>query len=398
MIQKQFDKIEKADLDSLVANEAREGRNLDYKQQLPSNANKDKKELLADVSSFANATGGDLLIGVVEKRDGEGKTTGVPENVPGLAGINADAEVRRLENMIRDGIKPRIAGIQVRTIEGFSDGPALLLRIPRSFAAPHMVTFQDHSRFYSRNSGGKYPLDVTEIRSAFALSESLPERIRRFREERLARIVAADTPLVLGDGPKLVLHIMPLSALVAGTAIDIDLLRDQYGGLPLPCFDMAGHHCRFNFDGLLSFDTRAEGGEGVAYAQAFRNGAAEFVDTWTLSGAVQAQRLPVTKVEKSLIRGLREYVRIVKNLGVTPPLVAMPTLLGVRGCHIVRGDFHDTYPPIDRDDLLLPDVTVEEFGQQPATVLRPALDAIWQAAGWRRSFNYNKEGEWVEQY
>ena len=55
---------------------------------------------------------------------------------------------------------------------------------------------------------------------------------------------------------------------------------------------MPGHNCRFNFDGLLSFDTRTENGEGVAYAQAFRSGAAEFVDTWTLPGAVQSQRLP----------------------------------------------------------------------------------------------------------
>src|SRR6266849_668165 len=106
MIQKPLDRIEKANLDSLVANEVREGRTLDYKQQLPSDAEKNKKEFLADVSSFANATGGDLLIGVVEKRDAEGKTTGVPESVPGLAGINPDAAVRRLENMIRDGIKP----------------------------------------------------------------------------------------------------------------------------------------------------------------------------------------------------------------------------------------------------------------------------------------------------
>jgi hypothetical protein len=99
-----------------------------------------------------------------------------------------------------------------------------------------------------------------------------------------------------------------------------------------------------------------------------------------------------------LIRGLREYVRIVRGLGVTPPLVVLPALLGVRGCHIVRGDFQDTYPPIDRDDLLLPDAMVEGFGQQPATVPRLTLDAIWQAAGWRRSFNSGNDGEWVEQY
>jgi hypothetical protein len=103
-------------------------------------------------------------------------------------------------------------------------------------------------------------------------------------------------------------------------------------------------------------------------------------------------------VEKNLIRGLREYSRVLGGMGVVPPLVVMATLLGVRGCHIVRGNSHDTYPPIDRDDLLLPDVMVEEYGHEPATILRPDLDAIWQAAGWRRSFNYNGDGRWVEQY
>jgi hypothetical protein len=44
----------------------------------------------------------------------------------------------------------------------------------------------------------------------------------------------------------------------------------------------------------------------------------------------------VTKVEKSLIRGLKEYLRIVGSLGLTPPLVVMPTLLGVRGCPACR--------------------------------------------------------------
>ncbi len=87
------------------------------------------------------------------------------------------------------------------------------------------------------------------------------------------------------------------------------------------------------------------------------------MDTWTLPSTVQSERLPVTKVQKSLIRGLREYVRIVRGLGVMPPLVVIPAPLGVRGCHIVRGHFQDTYPPIDRDNLLLPDVMVGEFGQ-----------------------------------
>jgi hypothetical protein len=55
MIQKPLDRIEKADVDSLIANEEREDRALECKQALPTNSDDDKRELLADVSSFANA-------------------------------------------------------------------------------------------------------------------------------------------------------------------------------------------------------------------------------------------------------------------------------------------------------------------------------------------------------
>jgi predicted HTH transcriptional regulator len=210
VIHKPFDQIDKVDIESLVDNAVEEGRTIEYKQALPGNADKDKKEFLADVSSFANAAGGDLLYGVEEARDAGGQPTGIPASTPGLAIPNEDTEIRRLENIIRDGIRPRIAGIHMQAVGGFANGPVLLARIPKSYAAPHMVTFQEHSRFYSRNSKGKYPLDVGEIRVAFALSESLPERIRSFRTERLARIIADETPMPLRRVPILVLHIIPV--------------------------------------------------------------------------------------------------------------------------------------------------------------------------------------------
>lgn len=135
MIQKPFDRVEKADIDSLVANEVRESRTLEYKQTLPANGDEDKKEFLADVSSFANAVGGDILYGVTEKRDAGGKTTGIPETASGLAGVNGDEAIRRLDNLIRDGIQPRIAGVHMRAVEGFASGPALLLRVQKKLPA-----------------------------------------------------------------------------------------------------------------------------------------------------------------------------------------------------------------------------------------------------------------------
>jgi predicted HTH transcriptional regulator len=64
MIQIPFDRIDKTHIESLVTNEVPEGRTIEYKQALPGGNDVAKKEFLADVSSFANASGGDLLYGV----------------------------------------------------------------------------------------------------------------------------------------------------------------------------------------------------------------------------------------------------------------------------------------------------------------------------------------------
>jgi hypothetical protein len=50
--------IDAARLEALRVDGVREGRQLEYKETLPGNSDDDKKEFLADVSSFANAAGG----------------------------------------------------------------------------------------------------------------------------------------------------------------------------------------------------------------------------------------------------------------------------------------------------------------------------------------------------
>ena len=61
MFQKPLDKITKADIEELKANEVREGISIEYKSSLPGKGDEAKKEFLADVSAFANASGGDLI-------------------------------------------------------------------------------------------------------------------------------------------------------------------------------------------------------------------------------------------------------------------------------------------------------------------------------------------------
>ena len=214
MIPKQFDDITKADIDALLATGVPEGRTIEYKLTLPGNTDQDKKEFLADISSFANAAGGDLLYGVAAQK-------GIPTAIPGLEITDADAEIQRLDSMIQAGIDPRIPGVRIKGMNGFPQGPVLLVRIPQSWTSPHMVTFKGTSRFHTRNSAGKYQMDVTEIRAAFLMAEAIPERIRRFRDSRLSKIVAGETPLPMDSGAKMILHLLPVSSFSKPTTVDV---------------------------------------------------------------------------------------------------------------------------------------------------------------------------------
>jgi hypothetical protein len=398
VIHKPFEQIRREDIDALVANEVKESRTLEYKEKLPGNAEKDKKEFLADVSAFANAAGGDLLYGVVEKRDSENKTTGLPESVPGLAGVNTDQEGRRLESMLQAGLAPRIPGVRLASVEGFAEGPVLLLRIPKSYAAPHMVTFQEHSRFYSRNNNGKYALDVAQIRSAFALSESLPERVRRFRDERLARIVADETPFTLPpDRVRFVLHVIPVAALDPTFRVDTSLLAHCVGQLP-PLGAIRGWDGRHNLDGFVTYSAVSQVSAAASYTQLFRTGAIEAVEG-NVVPSLTADRSPLDfgYCEQWLIKGLGQYLAFLNEQGLRPPIFVLLSILGVKGYALGtrRNDWRNPHR-IDRDALLLPDVLVDDYRVPAETILRPVFDAVWQSAGWPRCPNYTPEGKWQE--
>jgi predicted HTH transcriptional regulator len=59
---KPFDDILEADLQELIKNQISEKKNLEYKAELSLLSDKEKKEFLADISSFANSNGGDIYI------------------------------------------------------------------------------------------------------------------------------------------------------------------------------------------------------------------------------------------------------------------------------------------------------------------------------------------------
>ena len=49
---------------------------------------------------------------------------------------------------------------------------------------------------------------------------------------------------------------------------------------------------------------------------------------------------------------------------------------------------------IDRDHLLVPEIVIEDIEQSAEQILQPVFDAVWNAAGWDASPNYEPTGEW----
>lgn len=394
---KRIEEITEVDLQTLKSNEVQENKTLEYKSTLPDNSYDAKKEFLADVSAFANASGGYLLFGVKD----EG---GVPIEVCGIEDVDSDGEKARLENLLRDNIDPRIPGISIRAIELESSAVVFVMFIPRSWAQPHVVRFQKHWRFYSRNSAGKYPLEVSELRAAFNLSESASERIRRFRADRLGKIVAGETPLLLPDVAKIVLHIVPISASDPTILFDVASLAKQNSSHLSPMHS-GGWNNRHNFDGFLTYSPPIGEKQYGTYLQIFRNGSIEAVDARLLGSTLRSRPdppfIPSVVFEEEIIKALRSYLYVQNDLlGVSPPVFIMLALLGVKGYEMAvkRSRFWsvDSHP-IDRDSLILPEVIVETFDCDAAEVLRPIFDVVWNAAGWSHSVNYDKGGKWVGQ-
>ena len=422
---KTLESIEAADMLALHENAVAEGKTLEYKRDLPGGVDEQKREFLADVSSLANAAGGHLVFGIEESE-------GVPASVLGIEGIDPDAETLRLENIIRDGISPRILGVGIRMVPVSNGKLVPLIRVPRSWSGPHMVTFKNLSRFFSRTSAGKCQLDVSEIRSAFVSSESASQSLRNFRLQRVSDLVSGQSPVALPESGIIVLHSIPMAAagdlsnpiydLANLTATEVCSLRTISGQVM---------DCRPNFDGIVGVGSPDPTED---YVQVFRSGAVEIADASILeeqqvtpryirSGAVEIadasileeqqvtpryiragqmpQPLPHTKwirhiaFEEGVIQALQTTVQFQTQIGVEPPLLVSLSLVKVSGYRIY---LENVFRPnlghqIDRDVLLFPEILIETLPQVdlPA-LLKPTFDMVWNAAGYPRSLNYDAQG------
>ncbi len=391
MISKRLEEIGEVDLEHLLVNSVAEGKTIEYKAALPSNSDADKKEFLADVSSFANTAGGDLIFGIDEAQ-------GAPVGIPGLAISDSDLDVRRLDSIINDGLEPRVR-FTTRPIQRAGKLPALIVRTERSWIGPHRVVFKGHDKFYARNSAGKYPMDVSELRSAFTLASSVPERVRRFREDRIAKLRENKTPVHLVAGAsRTVLHCIPLESFARTVQYDVLRYSDPSNSVKFPpLVSGSGWGVRINLDGAVTHSGGPS--SSMSYTQLFRNGAIEAVEAYWLnvSRSGGTRTIQSSAMEWGILEHFTVLLEIQKELGVNTPIAVALTLTETRGLAIALDmiDPFERVMQITEENLFLPETVVESFDESPAKILKPLFDLIWNACGYAKSKNFDDRGNWV---
>jgi len=401
MILRDIDSLTKADIENLISNQVTESKQLEYKRDLPDRIDSAKKEFLADVSSFANASGGDIIFGLEAELD-DGSSVGYPTAVHPVASESIDDVKLWIEEVVRSGLEPRLA-VQIREISGFGDdgnGCVILMRIPKSFASPHVVKLKGSFKFFSRHSAGKFQLDVDELRSHFLATDSQAERIRRFRQERLGKILAGETTVQLSSKMVAVLHLIPLGPFLNNDRLPLSEFEYAQHFMPLGGYGSK----RFNLDGSLSFsDHPHQPDKHDGYCQLFFNGAVETVSSSLVQGRSDSDSddfvgsLASVHYEQEIIDAVRRYLNGYKQLGINSPISVSFSMLNSMGVMMYVGQRHSFRrkpATLDRQVANFPDVVLPDADVEATEVLKPLFDSVWNAFGFPRSLNYGEDGKW----
>lgn len=385
--------IEEKHLQALIAAGAAESRSIDYKRTIYGSAHADYSEFLADVSSFANTGGGDVVLGM-------DASNGIPTAITPLT-MTMDPEVLRLEQVARGGLQPRVANFSLHVVPIQGGGNVLIARAPRSYHAPHRIIRQNSNRFWARSAAGKYEPDVNELRTLFNAGPQLADRIRNFRIDRIAKIAAGQAPVQLMNRGRLILHIVPLSAFDANSSLSLLQIQQNYRSF-VPMGSSTANGARINFDGVLkTSNADPQATQNRAYVQLYQNGIVESVRSSLME---ESSRNPISNLDDITIREVMRSLNDLTGVGVEPPYALLVSLIDVASARLNFDRDSQWFPhdnlgdPLDRDQYHFDEVifeTIPTTPQECAGIIRPILDQMANAGGRATSPIFDDQGCYI---
>jgi hypothetical protein len=378
-------------LRSLVESEIAEGQVIEFKRMIDVGDPKAKKNLSAEVASFANASGGDIVFGMDEREGSANKLIPLPE-------FDADKTELQLRQIFNSNIEPPVPGLIFCPVKIRPAEFALVLRIPRSWSRPN-VLLGDPPQFLVRDGNRRRAFTLRELREAFGLSASIAERMKQFRADRLSSLLSDNAPVQLWKRTLLVMHVMPQNAFDTPQSIDLSFVMKN-NVLIWPMHD-TGFSKKLNFDGVISYfpgDHLPVQTKAVrSYVQVFRDGCVEAVTTEIFHDDVeQLPKVIFHSYEESVEKALHNYLTLLQELGIEPPIFVSLAFIRAQDYSLALRDqfgLEKSSSPIGRDVLIIPETPIYEYSSTYYDVLKGSFDRVWQTCGQLGSVNY-KDGKW----
>jgi len=223
--------------------------------------------------------------------------------------------------------------------------------------------------------------------------EMVFDRLAQFHRQRVEAIATGQMLIGKPDNGMLVVHLMPEQS--AKTRLRFDAPELKKHGSHIGPLGERGGYSRFNVDGWMQYD----GSKSVrAYTQLFRDGRIESVmsDVSYQERGGDVRILRDTICERAIFSLVAAYLKFCKAIGLEPAYWLFLAIVGCEGVRINR--WHDfTDHAIDRQIAYLPEMAITSLEVEPQSCLRPLCDALWQAVGEERSWNYDQDGKWSDQ-
>ena len=109
------------DIEKLIKDKIAEGQSIEYKEKMYERNDESIREMLRDITAFANAYGGYLIIGIKEDDEDQG----IPTEILGVE--NAEEERDRISSLCLSSIDPRIPGFEIQIVPSGKQNPIIIL-------------------------------------------------------------------------------------------------------------------------------------------------------------------------------------------------------------------------------------------------------------------------------
>lgn len=237
-------------------------------------------------------------------------------------------------------------------------------------------------------------MSVDELRRSFLFAESVEQRIRQFRKERIDLFLADQGPLEISrENPTLVCHIVPRVAFVDPVTLNIDKVM-----APGP-LGASGWNNMFSMDGLVNYSGTEGNFESIrAFTTLFRNGIQEAVAKVHAGFIEGVFGCSVDEIEGYIAQAVRKVLRFNEEHNIAPPYYVMASILFTEGVYGHFGNHRSPYhAPCRRAHLLLPDLVIDPALLDAGILqLRPLFDQLWNAFGHPSSPSF-EHGGWYAQ-